>query len=128
MRGSAPGRYVPLGDARTLRSMKVLVVEDSAAVRRRLASRLKEIEGVELVGEASDGNGALWYSRTLAPDLVLLDLSLPGPSGVEVLARLKSEESPPVVIVLTNNANESYRAACLGRGADYFFDKSEQFD
>ncbi len=108
--------------------MKVLVVDDSAAVRRRLASRLRELEGVKLVAEATDGSGALWYSRTLVPDVVLLDLSLPGPSGIEVLSRLKATENPPVVIVPTNHANESYRAACLGRGADFFFDKSQQFD
>src|SRR5262245_36235939 len=108
--------------------MKVLVVEDSTAIRHRLASRLKELEGVEVVAEATDGSGALWYSRTLTPDVVLLDLSLPGPSGIEVLSRLKSGPNPPVVIVLTNNANEPYRVACLGRGADYFFDKSKQFD
>jgi DNA-binding NarL/FixJ family response regulator len=116
------------GDARTLLSMKVLVVEDSTAVRRRLASRLRELPGVELVAEATDGSGALWYARTLAPDVVLLDLSLPGPSGIEVLTRIKNGTNPPVVIVLTNNANEPYRVACLGRGADYFFDKSKQFD
>jgi DNA-binding NarL/FixJ family response regulator len=108
--------------------MKVLVVDDSAAIRRRLASTLRELAGVEFVAEATDGSGALWYARTLNPDVVLLDLSLPGPSGIEVLMRLKSASSPPVVIVLTNNANEPYRAACLGRGADYFFDKSKQFD
>jgi DNA-binding NarL/FixJ family response regulator len=108
--------------------MKVLVVDDSSAVRHRLASRLKELAGIELVAEAADGSGALWYSRTVEPDLVLLDLSLPGPSGIEVLSRLKSGEKPPVVIVLTNNANEPYRVACLGRGADYFFDKSKQFE
>jgi DNA-binding NarL/FixJ family response regulator len=108
--------------------MKVLVVEDSTAVRRRLACRLKEITGVELVGEATDGSGALWYARTLGPEIVLLDLSLPGPSGIEVLSRLKGGPNPPVVIVLTNNANEPYRVACLGRGADYFFDKSKQLD
>lgn len=108
--------------------MKVLVVEDSSAVRRRLASRLKELVGVELVGEAADGSDALWFSRTLTPDVVLLDLSLPGPSGIEVLTHLKSGPNPPLVIVLTNNANEPYRVACLGRGADYFFDKSKQFD
>jgi DNA-binding NarL/FixJ family response regulator len=108
--------------------MKVLVVEDSTAVRHRLAARLKELAGVELVGEATDGSGALWFARTLEPDVVLLDLSLPGPSGIEVLTRLKGGANPPVVIVLTNNANEPYRLACLGRGADHFFDKSKQFD
>ena len=108
--------------------MKVLVVDDSAAIRRRLASRLRELAGVEFVAEATDGSGALWYARTLEPDVVLLDLSLPGPSGIEVLMRLKSGSNPPVVVVLTNNANEPYRIACLGRGADYFFDKSKQFD
>ena len=54
--------------------MKVLVVDDSAAVRRRLASRLRELDGIEVVAEATDGSGALWYARTLSPDVVLLDL------------------------------------------------------
>jgi DNA-binding NarL/FixJ family response regulator len=108
--------------------MRVLVVDDAATVRHRLARLLKEIERVELVGGAADGNSALWLARTLAPDVVLLDLNLPGPSGIEVLWRLKMLAAPPVVIVLTNHATDDYRRACLDKGADFFFDKSKEFE
>jgi DNA-binding NarL/FixJ family response regulator len=89
---------------------------------------LREIERVELVGGAADGNSALWLARTLGPDVVLLDLNLPGPSGIEVLWRLKMLAPAPCVIVLTNHATDDYRRACLDRGADYFFDKSKEFE
>ena len=108
--------------------MRVLVVDDAANVRQRLATLLRELDRVELVGGAADGNSALWLARTLAPDVVLLDLNLPGPSGIEVLWRLKMLAPAPVVIVLTNHATSDYRKACLDRGADFFFDKSKEFE
>src|SRR5260221_14554157 len=108
--------------------MKVLVVDDAATIRQRLALLLKELDSLELVGTAADGNSALWLARTLSPDVVLLDLSLPGPSGIEVLWRMKNFAAPPVVVVLTNHATDDYRRACLDRGADFFFDKSKEFD
>lgn len=108
--------------------MRVLVVDDAAPVRQRLAQLLKEVERVELVGVVADGNSALWLARTLAPDVVLLDLNLPGTSGIEVLRRLKMLARAPIVIVLTNHATPDYRKACLDRGADFFFDKSNEFE
>ena len=108
--------------------MKVLVVDDSPAIRQRLSSRLKEIHGIDLVASVADGYGALRSAESLDPDVVLLDLSIPGLSGIEVLASLKSTADPPVVIVLTNHADATYRTACFRRGADFFFDKSEELE
>ncbi len=108
--------------------MRVLVVDDAATVRERLARLLKELDKIELAGVAADGNSALWLARTLAPDVVVLDLNLPGPSGIEVLWRLKMLSPAPIVMVLTNHATLDYRRACLDRGADFFFDKSKEFD
>ena len=108
--------------------MRVLVVDDAATVRQRLATLLRELDRVELVEKTTDDDSALWLARTLAPDVVLLDLNLSGPSGIEVLWRLKMLAPAPLVIVLTNHATSDYRKACLDRGADFFFDKSKEFE
>ena len=89
---------------------------------------LGEARDVIVVAEAWDGRDAVRLARFHAPDAVVLDLNLPGIGGLEVLALLKAEPSPPVVIILTNHALARYRAACLRRGADFFFDKSVDFD
>lgn len=108
--------------------MRVVVVEDSLPVRARLVAMLGEARDVQVVGEAWNGPEAVRLVRLHAPDAVVLDLNLPGMSGLEVLALLKAEPTPPVVIVLTNHAHERYRAACLRGGADFFLDKSGDLD
>jgi DNA-binding NarL/FixJ family response regulator len=106
--------------------MRVLVVDDSAPVRARLIAMLREAH-IDVVAEADDGDRALELVRTHAPDVVVLDLQMAGKSGIECLPLLKASTSPPRVIVLTNHADASHRAACARLGADYFFDKSTEF-
>jgi DNA-binding NarL/FixJ family response regulator len=108
--------------------VRVLVVDDSPAIRARLVTMLREVHDIHVVAEASDGDEALRLARLHAPDVVVLDLNLPGLSGLEVLALLKAEPAPPVVIILTNHPYDRYRGACLRGGADFFFDKSNDFD
>jgi DNA-binding NarL/FixJ family response regulator len=108
--------------------MRILVVDDSEAVRVRIATLLRDIEGVELVAEAEDAAGAVDISRSLQPDFVILDLNLPGPSGLEVLPLLKQRSAASTIVVLTNHAGEAYARRCRDLGADYFFDKSKQFE
>jgi DNA-binding NarL/FixJ family response regulator len=108
--------------------VRVIVVDDSPAVRARIVSLLGEEGGVEVVGEAWEGAQAVLLVRLHAPDVVVLDLNLPGLNGIEVLALIKAEPSPPVVVVLTNHPQSGYRDECLRSGADFFFDKSRDFD
>jgi DNA-binding NarL/FixJ family response regulator len=108
--------------------VRVIVVDDSPVVRARLVAMLAEAPGVSVVGEAGDGPEALRLVRMHAPDVVVLDLNLPGMNGLEVLAVLKARPSPPVVIMFTNHPHERYRHACMRSGADFFFDKSRDFD
>lgn len=77
--------------------MRVLVVDDEAPARRRLVRKLAEIDGVEIVGEAEDGLDALEKVRALAPDLLLLDVRMPGLDGIALASR--DEALPPVVFV-----------------------------
>jgi DNA-binding NarL/FixJ family response regulator len=112
----------------TVTWVRVLVVDDSPAVRARLVTLLREEHDIHVVAEAWDGDEAIRLARVHTPDVVVLDLNLPGLSGLEVLALLKAEPAPPVVIVLTNHPYDRYRGACLRGGADFFFDKSRDFD
>jgi DNA-binding NarL/FixJ family response regulator len=106
--------------------VKVLVVDDSSVVRSRLVAMMSEVPGVE-VGEACSAEEALEVVRRTAPGVVLLDLRLPGKSGLAVLRDLKAVSPSPVVIVLTSHPTEHHRRSCLAQGADFFFDKSADF-
>jgi DNA-binding NarL/FixJ family response regulator len=108
--------------------MRVLVVDDSPAVRRRITARLREIPEVEHVDEATDVGGALAAAEAGAPQLVVLDLHLRGCGALDVLTSLKRVAAPPAIAVLTNDASEHHRRECIARGADYFFDKSKEFE
>jgi DNA-binding NarL/FixJ family response regulator len=108
--------------------MKVLIVDDSAIVGERLASILSEFPEIELLEQVKDGLEAVEYIRTLKPDVVILDIGLPGRNGMEILEEVKREKLAPVVIILTNYPYPQYQQRCAKAGADYFFDKSIEFD
>ena len=77
--------------------MRILIVDDEAPARERLKRLLDGIEGVELIGEAEDGPQAVDLIEREQPDLVLLDIQMPGLDGFGVIEAL--EEPPPVVFV-----------------------------
>lgn len=107
---------------------RILVVDDSPIVRERLVSLISEIPGVTIVGEAEVAFQAINQIHALSPDLVVLDISMPGGSGMAVLDTIKKQPNPPCIIMLTNFANDEYRDKCAQLGADYFFDKSTEFE
>lgn len=107
---------------------RVYVVDDSDFVRERLIEMLSELEKVETVGGTGDPREALAAIREMVPDVVILDIRLPGKSGVEVLRDLKKEEPSPIVIILTNYPYPQYRKECTEAGADYFLNKSTEFN
>ena len=82
-------------------SLRVLVVDDEAPARLRLRELLGEIEGAEWVGEAADGESALQLTGHLHPDLVLLDIRMPGLDGLETARRLATLPRPPKVVFTT---------------------------
>ncbi len=105
-----------------------MVVDDSPIVRERLVDLIAEIPGVEVIGQAEAADKALEAINTLKPSVLVLDISMPGGSGFVVLEALQKTKSVPLIIVLTNLAHEIYRKKCLKMGADYFFDKSTEFE
>jgi DNA-binding NarL/FixJ family response regulator len=109
-------------------SLKVLVAEDSALIRERLAGLLSELPQVEIVGEASDGSSALRLFFACRPRAVILDIQMPGPNGIEVLRQIKAEDRNCVVIILTSYQQPEFRDRCAEAGADFFFHKSTEFE
>lgn len=107
---------------------RILIVDDSRIVRERLLAMISELPGVEVIGEADIAFEAISAIRRLKPDLVVLDISMPGGSGIYVLETIKRELPTPVVVMLTNFYNDAYRQKCLQLGVDHFFDKSTEFE
>ena len=79
------------------------------------------------MGQASDAPEALEAIGRLKPDVVILDIRMPGGNGIQVLEVIKGNEAAPVVIMLTAFPYPQYREKCLKAGADYFFDKASEF-
>ncbi len=96
--------------------MKVLIVDDEAPARARLRRLVEELEGVEVVGEATDGRTALEAQQTLQPDVMLLDIRMPGMDGMEAARKLAGLPNPPTVIFTTaysEHALEAFEAEAI---------------
>jgi DNA-binding NarL/FixJ family response regulator len=108
--------------------MKVLIVDDSKIVCERLQHMLMHIADVEIVGPAHNAQDAITSIAESNPDVVILDIRLPGLSGIDVLKDIRDKKLPIRVIMLTNYPYPQYRKKCEELGADYFFDKVAEID
>lgn len=108
--------------------MKVIIADDSKAVRRHLVAMLSALDWVQVVGEAADVPHTLDSVRTLQPEAVVLDIQMPGGSGIDALRYIKREFPEIQVIMLTNHCDDFYRKKCMNEGADFFLDKSIEFE
>jgi two-component system LytT family response regulator len=98
--------------------LKTLIVDDEPVARKILREELELIENVEIVGEADNGIEALDKIAAFRPDLVLLDLQMPGMGGLEVVRKLKHAPSMPVIVIVT--AYDKYALQAFDAGAvDY---------
>jgi DNA-binding NarL/FixJ family response regulator len=105
-------------------SERVLIVDDHPLTRNALAALLRGHE-FDVVGEAEDGQAAIDCAERLRPDLVLLDLSLPGMSGLDALPRLREAAPEAEVVVLTASGTDENLLAAIRGGAAGFLLKSE---
>lgn len=108
--------------------VKVFIVDDSAFIRERLRIMLSELKEVEVIGQANNPQEAIEGILKLKPDVVLLDIRMPGGNGIDVLKNIKKDRNPPQVIMFTNYPYPQYRKKCKDAGADYFLDKSTEFN
>ncbi|MCS7337074.1 MAG: response regulator transcription factor, partial [Verrucomicrobiae bacterium] len=107
------GQAMPSRAAHARRRMRLMVIEDSPIVREQLAKLASKNEAIELVGCAENGLQGCQMFVALRPDVVLLDLRLPGISGFDLIRMFKRERPECVVIVLTTFADDLVRARCL---------------
>jgi DNA-binding NarL/FixJ family response regulator len=111
-----------------LNTIKVFVADDSIVLRERLLDLLREIPGIEVLGCAEDGLHAIASIRQLKPDVVVLDIQMPRGTGLDVLKNVKHDGEGPVVMVFTNFPYPQYRKRAMEYGANYFFDKTTEFE
>lgn len=102
----------------------VLIVDDHPAFRES-ASALLEAEGFKVVGEAADGADAITQAEQLRPEIVLLDIQLPGPDGFDVAERLTAMPDPPHVVLISSRRASAYGPRLSATAARGFIAKHE---
>jgi len=108
--------------------IKVLLVDDHAVLRAGLTA-LMEAEGdLQVIGEASNGEDAIELARTLRPDVVIMDLSMPGLGGLEATRRISALELGVKILVLTAHAEEEYLFPVLDAGGSGYVTKTRADD
>lgn len=106
----------------------VAIADDSALIRERLMQKLSQLDGIQMAWQAQNASEAIAAFQRLKPEVAILDIQMPGGSGIEVLTHIKKESPETTVIMLTNFPLSLFKRCCLKAGADYFFDKSTEFE
>ena len=106
----------------------VLLVDDHRIMRDGLRALLEQQDGISVVGEAADGPSAPALARTLRPDVVILDISLPGLSGIEVATRIATELPYTRTVALSKHDDHRYVARMIKAGASAYLIKDCAFD
>lgn len=105
----------------------ILIVDDNMYFVDRMISLLQETDSPRQIYAANNYDEARRLFAEVNPDIVLLDINLPGKNGLEILKMIRSENTFSTVLMLTNHADTYYRQQCMELGANYFLDKSEDF-
>ncbi|MBX3327499.1 MAG: response regulator transcription factor [Nitrospira sp.] len=106
--------------------LRVMIVEDHALVRAGMRALLQKISGIEVVADVGDGVEAVKAVERDAPDLVLMDIAMPGLNGLDATARIMKESSTTRVILLSMYANEEYLRQALQVGASGYLLKGAE--
>lgn len=109
-------------------TLKVLIVDDCELIRSLVREMLETMPSVTAIQEAADTLDAVTVLTAWQPDVVTLDLQLPGGTGLDVLRAISRSGLSPIVIVITSLSDEQTRAACHAAGAHFFLDKAFEMD
>ncbi|HEY8389034.1 MAG TPA: response regulator [Parasegetibacter sp.] len=110
------------------RKISVLIVDDNSNFIKRMIGIIVELENINFVHTASNYEEALNMLRREHHDLVLLDINLPSKSGIKLLEAIREASWNCKVVMLSNYSGDSYRQHCTGLGANYFLDKTIDFE
>ncbi len=89
---------------------------------------ISNVPGIKIAGEAENSHEAMTVIEKVAPEIVLLDVRMPEGNGLELLANISQKNLSIIKIIVTNYAMRPYMNRCFELGADYFFDKSNEFE
>ncbi|MFD9334717.1 response regulator [Streptomyces sp. NPDC060028] len=103
--------------ADTPHPVRVLLVDDHQVVRRGLRTFLEVQEDIEVVGEAPDGDEGVARAEELRPDVILMDIKMPGTDGIEALRRLRALDNPARVLIVTSFTEQRTVVPALRAGA-----------
>ncbi len=106
----------------------ILIVDDNKKYINRLVDLLNDAGNKHPIREANDFDMAIKMIEKEIPKLVLLDMNMPGKSGIEVFRYIKDEGWNCKVIMVTNHSNEGYKKLCLDAGVDIILDKTKEFN
>lgn len=106
--------------ATTVKTVSVVIVEDYKLTRVGLRSSLNEFEGINVVGEAEDGEKGIETVKQLKPNVVLMDLGLPGINGIEATQQIKAFDENIKIIILTSHDRDEEVLSALGSGANAY--------
>jgi two-component system response regulator DevR len=107
--------------------LNVLIADDSELTLERMVAEISALTFVKGVWQAKDVNSTLEGIKQHKPDVVILDIKMPGGSGLDVLEEVKGWADSPIVIINTFYPYPQHRQKALSLGADYFFDKTQDF-
>ena len=107
--------------------IRTVVVDDSPLMLKILAQILEEAGGFDLVGSATNAYQALRHVSALSPELVLMDIRMPGLNGIEAARCMKQSEHPPVVILISSDSTAGTKSLAEQAGADGFVSKEANF-
>ena len=105
-------------------TIRIVLADDHPLTRKGVAACIAEEEGMQLVGEAADGDAAWDLIQQFQPDVALLDIRMPGQDGIELARRIKDSGTPTKAIMLTSFDAQQYVLAALAAGAKGFIVKS----
>ncbi len=108
--------------------MKILIVDDSELITERVVNLFDNNNGIEIIGQAKNIKDAIAIYTKTTPDVIILDIRLGDENGIQFLEMLRDIDAKTKVIMLTNYPYKQYRDKCKRLGADYFLNKSTEFD
>ncbi|MEX1019326.1 MAG: response regulator transcription factor [Litorilinea sp.] len=97
--------------------IRILIADDHTVVRGGLVALLEDVEGIEIVAEAADGQEAVLKTRAFKPDVVLMDLQMPRKTGIEAIEEIKAENPEARILVLTSYSDDDKVFAAIKAGA-----------
>ncbi|MHC1737072.1 MAG: response regulator transcription factor [Ignavibacteriaceae bacterium] len=108
--------------------MKILIADDSMIIRESLSKLITRNNPEDIISKAVNVGDAIRKIKEIEPDLVILDLAMPGGDGFDVMKEIRKRGKETVVIMLTNYATENNRRKSLEAKVDFFLDKTNEFE